>query len=74
MSANNRFSASMTGPRRHGSGPGITIGASLALKDTGRLAAGVLGDGDTLMSMNALWTAARYSIPVLFIVANNRSY
>jgi thiamine pyrophosphate-dependent acetolactate synthase large subunit-like protein len=57
-----------------GSGPGITIGAALALKGSGRLTIGVLGDGDCLMSMNALWTAARYAIPVLFIVANNRSY
>jgi len=57
-----------------GSGPGITIGAALAQKDSGRLTVGILGDGDCLMSMNALWTAARYSIPALFIVANNRSY
>jgi thiamine pyrophosphate-dependent acetolactate synthase large subunit-like protein len=57
-----------------GSGPGITIGAALALKDTGRLTVGVLGDGDTLMSMNALWTAGRYGIPALFVIANNRSY
>jgi thiamine pyrophosphate-dependent acetolactate synthase large subunit-like protein len=26
------------------------------------------------MSINALWTAAKYQIPALFIVANNRSY
>jgi thiamine pyrophosphate-dependent acetolactate synthase large subunit-like protein len=57
-----------------GSGPGITIGAALALKETGRLTVGVLGDGDTLMSMNALWTAGRYNIPALFVIANNRSY
>ena len=57
-----------------GAGPGITIGAALALKDSGRLTVGILGDGDCLMSMNALWTAARYRIPALFIVANNRSY
>ena len=57
-----------------GSGPGITIGAALALKDSERLTIGVIGDGDCLMSMNALWTAARYDIPALFIVANNRSY
>jgi len=57
-----------------GAGPGITIGAALALKDSGRLTIGILGDGDCLMSMNALWTAARYRIPALFIVANNRSY
>jgi thiamine pyrophosphate-dependent acetolactate synthase large subunit-like protein len=57
-----------------GSGPGLTIGAALALKDSGRLTVGVLGDGDCLMSMNALWTAARYRIPALFLIANNRSY
>jgi thiamine pyrophosphate-dependent acetolactate synthase large subunit-like protein len=57
-----------------GAGPGITIGAALALKNSGRLTVGILGDGDCLMSMNALWTAARYGIAALFIVANNRSY
>jgi thiamine pyrophosphate-dependent acetolactate synthase large subunit-like protein len=57
-----------------GSGPGITIGAALALKDSGRLTVGVIGDGDCLMSMNALWTAAKYDIPALFVIANNRSY
>lgn len=57
-----------------GSGPGLTIGAALALRDQGRLTVGVLGDGDTLFSVNALWTAARYDIPALFIIANNRSY
>lgn len=57
-----------------GSGPGITIGAALALKDSGRLTIGVTGDGDCLMSINALWTAARYNIPAMIIVANNHSY
>jgi thiamine pyrophosphate-dependent acetolactate synthase large subunit-like protein len=57
-----------------GSGPGLTIGAALALKDSGRLTVGVLGDGDCLMSINALWTAARYGVAALFLVANNRSY
>ncbi len=57
-----------------GAGPGITIGAALALRDSGRLTVGVLGDGDTLMSINALWTAARYAIPAVIVVANNRSY
>jgi len=57
-----------------GSGPGTTIGAALALEDSGRLTVGILGDGDCIMSINALWTAAHYRIPALFIVANNRSY
>jgi len=56
-----------------GSGPGLTIGAALALRDSGRLVVGILGDGDVLMSVNALWTAARYKIPALFVIANNRS-
>ncbi|MDB5770351.1 MAG: thiamine pyrophosphate-binding protein [Burkholderia sp.] len=57
-----------------GSGPGLAIGAALALRDSGRISVGVLGDGDCLMGINALWTAARYEIPVLFIISNNRSY
>ncbi|KMK65040.1 thiamine pyrophosphate-binding protein [Puniceibacterium sp. IMCC21224] len=57
-----------------GSGPGLTIGAALALKGSGRIVVGSLGDGDTLMSTNALWTAAKYRIPALFLISNNRSY
>jgi len=46
----------------------------LKLKDTDRLVIGVIGDGDCMMGVNAFWTAARYNIPILIIVANNRSY
>lgn len=54
-------------------GPGLTIGASLALLDSGRLVVSVLGDGDFLQGVTALWTAARHRLPALFIVSNNRS-
>jgi TPP-dependent trihydroxycyclohexane-1,2-dione (THcHDO) dehydratase len=57
-----------------GTGPGHTIGAALALKDSGRLTVGVLGDGDYLMGVNALWTASHFDIPVMIVVADNRSY
>ena len=57
-----------------GTGPGHTIGAALALKDSDRLTIGVLGDGDYLMGVNALWTASRFEIPVMIVVADNRSY
>ena len=57
-----------------GTGPGHTIGAAWALKDTGRLTIGVLGDGDYLMGVNALWTASRMEIPMMIVVADNRSY
>ena len=57
-----------------GGGPGISVGAALALKNSGRLAAAVCGDGDFLMGVTAVWTAVHYKIPLLFIIANNRSF
>jgi thiamine pyrophosphate-dependent acetolactate synthase large subunit-like protein len=55
------------------SGPGNTVGAALALMGSERVVAGVLGDGDFLQGATALWTAARYGIPALFVISNNRS-
>ncbi len=57
-----------------GAGPGITVGAALALKGNSRLPVGILGDGDFLMGVTALWTAVHYALPCLLIVANNRSF
>jgi thiamine pyrophosphate-dependent acetolactate synthase large subunit-like protein len=57
-----------------GSGPGMLVGAALALKGSGRLAVAVLGDGDFLMSASAFWTAAHYRIPLIAVIANNRSF
>ncbi len=57
-----------------GAGPGISVGAALALLDTGRLPVSICGDGDFLMGATALWTAVHYRIPLLLVVANNRSF
>ena len=59
-----------------GAGPGMAVGAALALRDQhpGRAPVAILGDGDYMMGCNALWTAANMQIPLLIIVANNRSY
>ncbi len=57
-----------------GGGPGISVGAALALKGTGRMAVAICGDGDYLMGVTALWTAAHYRIPLLMVIANNRSF
>jgi len=57
-----------------GAGPGVTVGAALALKGTERIPIGICGDGDFLMGATALWTAAHYRIPLLIVVANNRSF
>ena len=55
------------------SGPGNTIGAALGLRGSGRIVVGILGDGDFMQGATALWTAARYAIPALFVISNNRS-
>jgi len=57
-----------------GGGPGISVGAALALRGTGRLAVSICGDGDFLMGLTALWTAVHYRIPLLLVVANNQSF
>lgn len=56
-----------------GSGAGMAVGAGLALRDTDRIAVTLIGDGDFMQGVTALWTAAHYRIPVLIIVINNRS-
>ena len=53
---------------------GLQVGAALALEGTGRLPVAVLGDGDFLMGGTAVWTAARYRLPLLIVVANNSSF
>jgi thiamine pyrophosphate-dependent acetolactate synthase large subunit-like protein len=57
-----------------GGGPGISVGAALALKNSGRLPVAICGDGDFLMGVTAVWTAVHYEIPLLFVIANNRSF
>jgi thiamine pyrophosphate-dependent acetolactate synthase large subunit-like protein len=75
--------ATLAGPRVYlgygggaavGAGPGVALGAALALKTAGTLPVAVLGDGEMLASVQALWTAAHHRIPGLWIVDNNRSY
>ena len=59
-----------------GAGPGMAVGAALALRDhhPDRLPVAVLGDGDFMMGNQAIWTAVRYGIPLLVVVCNNRSF
>lgn len=57
-----------------GAGPGLAVGAALALAGSDRIPVAVIGDGDYLMGSSALWTAAHHRLPLLVVVANNRSY
>jgi thiamine pyrophosphate-dependent acetolactate synthase large subunit-like protein len=64
----------MDGGAGIGSGPGMAVGAALALEGTGRVPVAVLGDGDFLMGGTAVWTAAHYRLPLLIVVANNSAF
>jgi acetolactate synthase-1/2/3 large subunit len=73
----------ISGPEQHlgeggggavGATPGMVLGAGLALKDSGKLPVCILGDGETMSSIQALWTAAHYHIPGLWVINNNHSY
>jgi benzoylformate decarboxylase len=55
-----------------GGGIPLALGAQLAAPERPVLA--VLGDGGAAWSMQGLWTAARYRIPVTFVITNNATY
>ncbi|MDO9439738.1 MAG: thiamine pyrophosphate-binding protein [Beijerinckiaceae bacterium] len=57
-----------------GSGPGTSVGAALALKGGGRIPLAILGDGDFLMGATAVWSAVHYGVPLIALIANNRSF
>jgi len=48
------------------------LGVKLARPDSPVLA--VVGDGAALYTIQALWTAAHYRIPVTYVICNNQSY
>jgi acetolactate synthase-1/2/3 large subunit len=51
-----------------------SVGAALANKGTGRLSVALQPDGDLIMTVGALWTAAHHKIPLLTVVHNNRAF
>jgi benzoylformate decarboxylase len=55
-----------------GWGLGVSIGAKLAWPERPVLA--VLGEGAAMYGIQGLWTAARYQIPVTFVICNNAQY
>ena len=55
-----------------GWGLNCAIGVKLAWPSRPVLA--ILGDGATLYGCQGLWTAARYRIPITFVVCNNKEY
>jgi benzoylformate decarboxylase len=51
---------------------GAAVGVQLAWPD--RTVVGTIGDGSVMYAPQALWTAARYRLPITYIVINNTSY
>ncbi|WP_119067162.1 benzoylformate decarboxylase [Rubrobacter indicoceani] len=49
-----------------------SVGAKLAMPD--RTVACIIGDGSSMYSIQALWTAASYGVGVVFVIINNRGY
>ena len=50
------------------------LGSALALRGAVDVPIVLTGDGDFMMAAHSLWVAARYGIPALVVVMNNRSY
>lgn len=57
-----------------GLGFGLPGAIGVALARPGRPVVAVLGDGSSLYSIQALWTAAHLRLPIHFVIVNNRSY
>ena len=53
---------------------GISLGVALAHKGTGRVVVDLQPDGDLMFDVGALWVAARYELPLLTVMFNNRAY
>ncbi|MGO9424493.1 MAG: benzoylformate decarboxylase [Steroidobacteraceae bacterium] len=57
-----------------GLGHGLPAAVGVALARPGRKVIGLLGDGSAMYSIQGLWTAAEFALPVAFIIVNNASY
>lgn len=55
-------------------GWGLPAAIGLQMGDPSRRVLGILGDGALHYTVSALWTAARYRVPVVFVVARNGEY
>ena len=53
---------------------GLSLGVALAHKGSGRLVVDLQPDGDLMFDAGALWIAAKYRIPMLVVMFNNRAY
>lgn len=74
MGISKRSDINVLGPRGGAIGWGIgsTMGFHVACPDNPTI--GIVGDGSAMMTIQGLWTAVNYDIPVTFVICNNASY
>ena len=53
---------------------GMSIGVALAHKKQKRIVVDIQPDGDLMFDAGALWVAAKYEVPMLIVMYNNRAY
>ncbi|KVN67266.1 benzoylformate decarboxylase [Burkholderia ubonensis] len=57
-----------------GLGYGMPAAVGVALAQPGRRVIGLIGDGSSLYSIQALWSAAQLALPITFVILNNLRY
>lgn len=57
-----------------GIGWGIAAAVGVQLAQPQRRVVAIIGDGSAMYSIQALWTAAKHALPMIFVLANNGGY
>jgi benzoylformate decarboxylase len=60
--------------RGGGIGQGVAGAIGVAVADTRRPILCLSGDGSSMYSIQALWTAAHHDLPIVFVILANREY
>ena len=65
---------SLFGNHGGGIGQGLPGAIGVKLANPDRQVVALVGDGSAMYTIQSLWTAARYHLPILYIILNNQSY
>lgn len=57
-----------------GLGFGMAGAIGVAMAQPKRPVVAIIGDGSSLYSIQSLWTAAHFKLPITYVIVNNRSY
>ena len=57
-----------------GLGYGMPAAVGVALAKPGTRVIGLIGDGSSMYSIQALWSASQLELPIAFVILNNRRY